>query len=96
MAANVTVLSGYKSPSHNYGSLPHGTAVLGIMVMADNNIGGVGVAPAAKANVVSIIRGDSPNDNRLEAITDLACLLTPDMTPDRFMMRVSLERSGPR
>lgn len=76
MAANITILSGFNSPGHNFGNLPHGTAVLGIMLMVDNTIGGVGVAPAAKANVVSVIRGDNPNDNRPEAIADAARFLS--------------------
>jgi subtilisin family serine protease len=40
------------------------------MLMTDNSIGGVGAAPAAKGDVVSVRRGDIPTDNNPEAILD--------------------------
>ncbi len=47
-AANITVISGLNQDFHG-----HGTAVLGEVLAADNNIGGIGIAPGATAQVVS-------------------------------------------
>jgi len=68
--ANITLLSGINLPGRGFGNWPHGTAVLGIMLMVDNAIGGVGIAPTAKGNLVSVLRGDNPNPNNPEAILD--------------------------
>lgn len=59
------------------GNYPHGTAVLGEMLMADNNKGGVGIAPKAKGHVVGIQRtvGGGPVENQPEAILDAASFL---------------------
>ena len=43
----------------------HGTSVLGEVLMVDNTIGGVGIAPSAKGRVISLWRTDSsPNTAR--------------------------------
>ena len=47
-AAGITLISGI-----NYDWRKHGTAVLGVVSMLDNEAGGVGVAPAATGRVVS-------------------------------------------
>jgi subtilisin family serine protease len=47
-AANITLISGV-----NQDFRFHGTAVLGEMLMVDNTIGGVGIAPHARGRVVS-------------------------------------------
>jgi hypothetical protein len=47
-AAGITLISGI---SHD--CLQHGTSVLGEVLMVDNNIGGIGIAPGAKGRVVS-------------------------------------------
>ncbi|KAK4652365.1 hypothetical protein QC762_610500 [Podospora pseudocomata] len=52
-AANITLISG-----RNRDYPDHGTAVLGQMLMADNQIGGVGIVPAAKGRVISQSRPD--------------------------------------
>ncbi|KAK4194227.1 peptidase S8/S53 domain-containing protein [Triangularia verruculosa] len=52
-AANITLISGRNG---NY--FDHGTAVLGQMLMTDNQIGGVGIIPAAKGRVISQSRPD--------------------------------------
>jgi hypothetical protein len=59
------------------GNYPHGTAVLGEMLMADNDKGGVGIAPSAKGHVVGIQRtvGGAPVENQPEAILDAASFL---------------------
>ena len=48
MAAGITIISGTSTDYQG-----HGTAVLGEVVAVDNTIGGVGIAPAASARVVS-------------------------------------------
>ncbi|KAK0741454.1 peptidase S8/S53 domain-containing protein [Schizothecium vesticola] len=54
-------------------NLPHGTAVLGILfAVSDNGLGGIGVAPAARGAVVSVLRGDVPRDNNPAGIMDAA------------------------
>lgn len=47
-AAGITIISGVSQDYHG-----HGTAVLGEVVGVDNVVGGVGIAPAANARVVS-------------------------------------------
>jgi hypothetical protein len=44
----ITIISG-----KNYFEYPHGTSVLGEVLMVDNTIGGVGIAPSAKGRVIS-------------------------------------------
>ena len=60
------------------GNIPHGTAVLGEMLMVDNTIGGVGIAPSAQGHVVGIQRtvGGGPVENQPEAILDAAFFLS--------------------
>ena len=45
----------------------HGTSVLGEVLMVDNTIGGVGIAPSAKGRVISLWRTDS-SPNTADAI----------------------------
>jgi hypothetical protein len=52
----------------------HGTAVLGEVVMVDNTIGGVGIAPLASARVVSQWR-DATTYNTAEAILSAAAVM---------------------
>ncbi|KAK4171878.1 peptidase S8/S53 domain-containing protein [Triangularia setosa] len=52
-AANITLISG-----RNKDYPDHGTAVLGQMLMIDNQIGGVGIIPKAKGRVISQSRPD--------------------------------------
>ncbi|KAK4153159.1 peptidase S8/S53 domain-containing protein [Chaetomidium leptoderma] len=52
-AAGITLISG-----HNAYWFSHGTSVLGEMFMVDNQLGGVGIVPAAKGRVVSQHRDD--------------------------------------
>ena len=62
VAKNIQLLSGDNSPGgsgNSVANLQHGTPVLGIMVMVDNAIGGVGVAPGADAAVVGAQRGST-------------------------------------
>jgi hypothetical protein len=71
-AAGITLMSGV-----NHGFRPHGTSVLGEVLMVDNTIGGVGVAPSAKGRVVSQWRtpnSSSPNnaDAIVSAIASMA------------------------
>ncbi|KAK5652637.1 hypothetical protein OQA88_10230 [Cercophora sp. LCS_1] len=73
--ANITLLSGINLPGRQFGNWPHGTAVLGIMLMTDNDVGGVGIATHAKGDLVSVLRGDNPNPNNPEAILDAASRL---------------------
>jgi hypothetical protein len=59
------------------GNYPHGTSVLGEMLMVDNAIGGVGIIPSAQGHVVGIQRtvGGGPVENQPEAILDAASFL---------------------
>lgn len=61
-----------------FGNYPHGTAVLGEMLMVDNSIGGVGIIPAAQGHVVGITRNvdGAPFENPPEAIMDAASFLS--------------------
>ncbi|KAK4454266.1 peptidase S8/S53 domain-containing protein, partial [Podospora aff. communis PSN243] len=74
---NITLLAGQNVLDRYGGNYPHGTAVLGEMLMADNNKGGVGIVPAAKGDVVGIQRtvGGGPVENPPEAILDAASFL---------------------
>jgi hypothetical protein len=63
-AAGITLISGINS---SYFS--HGTAVLGEVLMADNKLGGVGIAPSATGRVVSQWR-TAANFNTVDAILD--------------------------
>jgi len=49
--AGVTIISGASTAYHG-----HGTAVLGEIIAVDNTLGGIGIAPAASARVVSQFR----------------------------------------
>jgi hypothetical protein len=63
-AAGITLMSGV-----NHGYRPHGTSVLGEVLMVDNKIGGVGVAPSARGRVVSQWRkAGSASPNNPDAI----------------------------
>ena len=44
--------------------LSHGTSVLGVVSAADNGIGNIGIAPKAKAKVISVIRDNGRIDVR--------------------------------
>jgi Subtilase family len=52
----ITIISGENSFEY-----PHGTAVLGEVLMVDNTRGGVGIAPSASGRVVSFVRNSSLN-----------------------------------
>jgi subtilisin family serine protease len=59
---------------------PHGTAVLGEILMSDNTVGGVGIAHGAQGHVVGIQRTNEdggPVINEAEAIMDAASHLLP-------------------
>jgi hypothetical protein len=56
-AANIQLVSGFDT-----GDKGHGTSVLGIVVGVDNDKGGIGIAPRAKARVVSPDRGNDAYD----------------------------------
>ncbi len=64
--AKITMISGV-----NKWAFSHGTAVLGEVLMVDNTIGGVGIAPAAKGRVVSLWR-TSLDPKTYDAIHDAA------------------------
>lgn len=70
VAKNITLLSGVNNRGRGFGDWRHGTSALGIMLMVDNKKGGVGAAPAARGDVVSVRRGDNPNDNNPAGILD--------------------------
>ncbi|KAH6649474.1 peptidase S8/S53 domain-containing protein [Chaetomium tenue] len=69
-AAGITLISG-----RNQAWFAHGTSVLGEMFMVDNQIGGVGIIPAAKGRVVSQHREDWTY-NTADAILDAAAHLS--------------------
>jgi hypothetical protein len=62
--AKITIISGINKMCQ-----PHGTSVLGEVLMVDNTKGGVGIAPSAKGRVISQWRTDASgagkNDNSL-------------------------------
>ena len=64
--ANITIISGI-----NKWAFSHGTSVLGEVLMVDNTIGGVGIAPAAKGRVISLWR-TSLDPKTYDAIHDAA------------------------
>lgn len=69
VAAGISLISGI-----NNDYTGHGTAVLGEVVMVDNTIGGVGIAPFASARVVSQWR-DASTYNTAEAILSAAAVM---------------------
>ena len=69
VAAGITIISGI-----NNDYTGHGTAVLGEVVMVDNTIGGVGIAPFTSARVVSQWR-DASTYNTAEAILSAAAVM---------------------
>lgn len=68
-AGNITLISGVNQ-DYRY----HGTAVLGEMLMVDNTIGGVGIAPRAKGRVVSQWR-TTTRYNTAEAINSAVSVM---------------------
>jgi len=78
-ARNITLLAGLNVLDRYGGNYPHGTAVLGEMLMLDNKIGGVGIVPGTKGNVVGTHRNDDGglSENEPEAIMDAARFLKP-------------------
>ncbi|KAK3291003.1 peptidase S8/S53 domain-containing protein [Chaetomium fimeti] len=68
--SGITLISG-----RNQAWFGHGTSVLGEMFMVDNQIGGVGIVPAAKGRVVSQHREDWTY-NTADAILDAAAHLS--------------------
>src|SRR4029079_1929293 len=69
VAASISIISGI-----NNDYTGHGTAVLGEVVMVDNTVGGVGIAPFASARVVSQWR-DATTYNTAEAILSAAAVM---------------------
>ncbi|GAA2035985.1 hypothetical protein GCM10009819_20660 [Agromyces tropicus] len=70
-AAGITIISGVSQAYHG-----HGTAVLGEVVAVDNTKGGVGIAPAASARVVSQFR-TSTTYSTAAAIISAADAMSP-------------------
>jgi hypothetical protein len=70
-AAGITIISGVSQAYHG-----HGTAVLGEVVAVDNTRGGVGIAPAASARVVSQYR-TSTSYSTAAAIISAADAMSP-------------------
>lgn len=64
-AAAITLISGV-----NQAYFPHGTAVLGEVLMVNNTIGGVGLAPNCKGRAISLHRSEGPNisDTLIDAV----------------------------
>ena len=56
---NIEFMSGKMS-----NDLSHGTSVLGVVSATDNRIGNIGIAPKAKAKVISVIRDNGRIDVR--------------------------------
>lgn len=48
----------------------HGTAVLGQILMVDNKVGGIGIAPSAKGRVISSMRTPNGGLDRFNALID--------------------------
>jgi serine protease len=63
-AAGITIISGI-----NHGFFFHGTSVLGEVLMVDNTLGGVGIAPSASGRVISQWR-TAASYNTADAILD--------------------------
>jgi hypothetical protein len=74
VAAGISVISGI---SNDYTG--HGTAVLGEVVMVDNTIGGVGIAPYASARVVSQWRNASTYNTAEAILSAAAAMKTGDV-----------------
>lgn len=74
--ANVQWIAG-NNPNRYGGYWPHGTAVLGEILMVDNSVGGVGIAPSAKGYVSGVERGTGADlrESPAEAILDAANFL---------------------
>ncbi|KAK0668052.1 peptidase S8/S53 domain-containing protein [Cercophora samala] len=70
--ANITLLGGLNVKDRYQSNYRHGTAVLGEMLMVENDIGGVGIIPGAQGHVVGVTRvvGGAPFENYPEAILD--------------------------
>lgn len=80
VAQNITLVGTGMNFNDRYGgNYPHGTAVLGEMLMTDNAIGGVGIVPAAQGHVVGIQRtvNTAPVINEAESILEAAVFLNP-------------------
>jgi len=78
-ARNINLLAGLNVLDRYGGNYPHGTAVLGEMLMVDNKIGGVGIISGTRGNVVGVHRDldGGLSENQPEAIVDAARLLRP-------------------
>lgn len=66
-ASGSKILWGNEDPAFKY----HGSAVLGIILMQDNNLGGLGITPEIKANVIAQLNStgrNAINDAILKAI----------------------------
>jgi hypothetical protein len=71
--SSITLISGF-----NRDHREHGTAVLGEVLMFDNEIGGVGIAPGAKGRVISHWRTKtSPSPNYTSAIVKAVQTMDP-------------------
>ena len=68
--ANITIISGMNRESY-----PHGTEVLGGVLMVENTKGGKGIAPAATGRVISQWRPDG-SFNTADAIADAAAKMS--------------------
>lgn len=68
-AAGVTLISGTNTAYYS-----HGTSVLGEVLMVDNNLGGVGIAPASAGRVISQHRPSGYNtaDAIVDAVANMA------------------------
>ncbi|KAK0619705.1 peptidase S8/S53 domain-containing protein [Immersiella caudata] len=91
-AANIGLQPGSDNMrGRNFSDWRHGTAVLGIMLMVDNDLGGVGAMPAAQGDVVSIRRNSIPFDNRPEAIMDATSRLSAG---DVMLLEMQVSNQG--
>jgi hypothetical protein len=70
-AANIALISGINQAYHG-----HGTAVLGQVVAVDNTRGGIGIAPRARARVVSQLRPGG-TWSTADAIRSAAAVMAP-------------------
>ena len=68
--AQITLISGV-----SWYDYPHGTSVLGEVLMVNNTIGGIGIAPSAKGRVISLWRAES-NPNTAAAIRHAAASMS--------------------
>ena len=69
--AAITIISGVNKEFQS-----HGTSVLGVVLMVDNEIGGIGIAPSATGRVISQWRSRS-SYNTADAILDAADKMLP-------------------